>query len=56
MNADTLSIIKQECEKIEKEPGFGQVVITIEHGQALFIKPTPTIMLPRILDKTCKKV
>ena len=55
MNTDTLNRIKQECEKIEKEPGFGKVLITIEHGRAIFIHPTPTIMLPKGLDKCLPK-
>ncbi len=54
MNEDTLKRIKQECEKIETEPGFGKVLLTIEHGQVLFIHPTPTIMLPK-LDKCHRK-
>ena len=37
MNADTLAIIKTECEKIEKEPGFGKVLISIEHGTVRII-------------------
>ncbi len=45
MNADTLAIIKQECEKIEKEPGFGKVLISIEHGAVRIIQPTPTILM-----------
>ena len=45
LNADTLAIIKTECEKIEKEPGFGKVLISIEHGTVRIIQPTPTIMV-----------
>ena len=47
MNDETFALIKQECEKIEKDPGFGKVKITIDHGEVLFIHPTPTIMLPK---------
>ena len=48
MNAETLAIIKTECEKIEKEPGFGKVLISIEHGNVRIIQPTPTIMIDKI--------
>lgn len=54
MNEETLNFIKQECEKIEKQPGFGKVLITIEHGAAKFIHPTPTIMLPRVAETKVK--
>ena len=45
MNADTLLRIKAECEKIEKEPGFGKVLISIENGYVKIIQPTPTILI-----------
>ena len=51
MDADTLDLIKQECEKIEKDPGFGKVLISIENCFVKVIQPTPTIRL----DNLCKK-
>ena len=45
MNAETLELIKQECEKIEKDPKFGKVLISIENGCVKIIQPTPTIKL-----------
>ena len=45
MNAETLALIKQECEKIEGERGFGRVIISIEDGKVSVIQPTPTILL-----------
>lgn len=53
MKAETLARIKEECEKIERDPGFGKVVLTVEHGVVTFIRPTPIIMLPK-LDKVKK--
>ena len=53
MNAETLTLIRKEVEKIEKEPGFGKVLISIEHGKVRTIQPTQTIMM---LDKNKKKV
>ena len=53
MNADTLARIKQECEKIEKEPGFGKILISIEHGEVRIIQPTQTILI-KPLDKLSK--
>lgn len=48
MNAETLTKIKQECEKIEKEPGFGKVLICIVNGYVDVIQPTPTIKLDKL--------
>jgi len=45
MNSETLLRIKTECEKIEKDPGFGKVSITIENGYVKIIQPTTTIKL-----------
>ena len=47
MNADTLDKIKLEVEKIEKDPKFGKVLISIENGCVKIIQPTPTIKLDR---------
>ena len=47
MNSDTLLLIKTECEKIEKSPGFGQVKITIENGAITFIHPTSVLKIPK---------
>jgi len=55
MNAETLALIKVECEKIEAKPGFGKVLISIEDGKVSVIQPTPTILL-RALDKVNKQV
>lgn len=52
MNSETLTLIRQECEKIEKKPGFGKVLISIVNGCVEVIQPTPTIKL----DKKKKKV
>ena len=52
MNAETLTLIRKECEKIMAEPGFGKVLISIENGAVKVIQPTPTIKL----DKKNKKV
>lgn len=43
MKPEVLAIIKTEIEKIETETKFGQVLITIENGKVIFIKPTPCI-------------
>jgi len=53
MNTDTLKLIKQEIEKIENEPGFGKVTISIEHGEVRIIQPAPTILI-RLLDRLDK--
>ena len=45
MNRETLALIKTECEKIEKEPGFGKVLVSIEHGNVRIIQSTSTIMV-----------
>ena len=45
MNDEILALIKQECEKIEKDPGFGKVLISIEHYEVRLIQPTPTILI-----------
>ena len=45
MKPDTLEIIKTECEKIEKDPGFGKVTISIENGTVKIIQPQTTIRL-----------
>lgn len=54
MNAATLEQIKQECEKIEKEPGYGKVLISIEGGFVRFIQPSPMIKIKEGLT-TCQK-
>ncbi len=54
MNPEDLAFIKQECEKIEKYPGFGKVVISIDHGCVRVVQPMPTIIL-RGLDKVLKR-
>ena len=46
MNSDTLTIIKQEIEKIEKS-GFGEVTIKIQNGAVKVIQPTITILVPK---------
>ena len=48
MDTDILQMIKQEIEKIETFPGFGEVVIKIQNGRVKIIQPTPTIMLDEI--------
>ena len=48
MNTDTLNLIKSECEKIEQSPGFGKVLITIEHGKVKIIQPTVTILVDKL--------
>lgn len=45
-----LERIKLECEKIEKEPGHGHVLIKIKNGYTYLIEPTPTIMLDNKKD------
>ena len=52
MNQEILLQIKAECEKIEADPGFGKVLISIENGYVKIIQPTPTIKV----DKRNKKV
>jgi len=47
MTNDTLQLIRQECEKIEKNPGFGKVLISIENGTVKIIQPTPTILVKK---------
>ena len=47
MNADTLQKIKEECEKIEKSPGFGEVTIKIQNGVVKIIQPTTTILVKK---------
>ena len=51
MNDETLVLIKQECEKIEKDPGFGKVLISIENGTVKVIQPTSTIRLDSLRKK-----
>jgi len=51
MNAETLALIKAECEKIEKEPGFGKILISIENGYVRIIQPTSTIKLDKNINK-----
>ena len=48
MNQETLDKNKYECEKIEKDPGFGKVLISIENGTVKVIQPTPTILIKRL--------
>ena len=55
MNDSTLQTIRKECEKIELDPGFGKVLISIENGHVKLIQPTPTIVLRSRLDKRLKK-
>ena len=45
MDAETLELIRRECEKIEADPGFGKVLISIVNGCVEVIQPTPTIKL-----------
>lgn len=47
MNQETLLQIKTECEKIESNPGFGKVLISIENGCVKVIQPTPTILIKK---------
>jgi len=47
MNAETLELIKKQCEKIETDPGFGEVVIKIQNGAVKIIQPTPTILIKK---------
>ena len=47
MNAETITLIRKECEKIEKEPGFGEVIVKIQNGCVKIIQPTSTIKLDR---------
>ena len=47
MTNDTLQLIRQECEKIEKSPGFGKILISIENGAVKVIQPTPTILVKK---------
>ena len=54
MNDTTLQRIKVECEKIERETGFGEIVITFQDGEYHLIKPTPYIVNPKFDKK--KKV
>ncbi len=49
-----LQLIRQECEKIENDPGFGKVLISIENGYIKIIQPTPTIMIKKL--DTVKRV
>ena len=55
MNQEVLLLIKDECEKIETDPGFGKVTISIENGCVKIIQPSPTILL-KGLDKHKDKV
>ena len=48
--------IKVECERIEQNTGFGQVMITIQDGKIHMIKPTPHIMAKDILAPKLDKV
>lgn len=48
MDVEVLAQIKKECEKIEKDPGFGKVLISIEHGEVRMIQPTATIMVAKL--------
>ena len=47
MNDSILAAIRRECEKIEADPGFGQVLIYIENGHVKMLKPTPTIIIKK---------
>jgi len=47
MTNDTLQLIRQECEKIEKSPGFGEVTIKIQNGVVKIIQPTTTILVKK---------
>lgn len=51
MNAETLLKIKLECEKIEKEPGFGKVLVSIENGCVHSIQPTQIIRFDNLKKK-----
>jgi len=44
-----LERIRAECEKIEQETGFGQVLVTFQDGKFHMIKPTPHITAKDIL-------
>jgi len=52
MDVEVLMQIKKECEKIEEDPGFGKVLISIEHGEVRMIQPTATILVKKV-DKVC---
>ena len=54
MDVKTLNLIKEQCERIEKEPGFGKVLISIENGSVRIIQPTPTLLI-KALDICHKK-
>ena len=43
-----LQLIRQECEKIELDPKFGEVVIKIQNGHITVIQPTPTILIRKV--------
>ncbi len=46
MNSDTLTIIKQEIEKVEKS-GFGEVTIKSQKGTVKIIQPAITILIQK---------
>lgn len=43
MNEAYMQVIKNECEKIEKSTGHGEVLIQITNGAIRMIKPTSFI-------------
>ena len=51
MDVKTLKLIREQCEKIEKEPGFGKVLISIESGSVRIIQPTTTILIKALDTK-----
>ena len=48
MNQEVLLLIQKECEKIELNPGFGKVLISIENGCVKIIQPSTTILIKKV--------
>ena len=47
MNEAILRVIQNEIEKIEEYPGYGNVLIKIEHNQVKIIEPTSRILITK---------
>ncbi|KKN65901.1 hypothetical protein LCGC14_0477180 [marine sediment metagenome] len=57
MKQEVLLLIQEECEKIEMDPGFGNVTISIVNGRVKTVKPSPTIDVDKdLLDRNGKKI